>query len=138
MADLISQADIGELQRFAESRMRDSCVVARAVDGSGDLDPVTGLPAAGARVPVYDGRCRVHTGGAVSAGAQRQSGADTVVQVSSILHVPVGAPRLQVDDAVTVTTSENPSLSALSFVVSGVIPGSQMTAQRVQITAVID
>ena len=135
---MISPQDLAELQRFAESRMRDTCVVTRAVDGSGDLDPVTGLPAAGARSSVYEGPCRVHTGGAVSAGAQRQSGADVVVQVSSILHVPVRAPRLLVNDAVTVTASENPSLPSLSFVVSGVIPGSQMTAQRVQITAVID
>lgn len=138
MVSVIGQQTLGRLQRYAESRMRDTCVVSRAVDGSGDLDSVTGLPAAGSRSTVYSGPCRVHTGGAVSAGAQRQSGADTVVQVSSILHVPVGAPRVQVNDVVRVTASENPALPSMTFVVSGVIPGSQMTAQRVQVTTVID
>lgn len=135
---MIGQRELGRLQRLAEARMRDTCRATRAVAGSGDLDPVTGLPAAGARSTVYEGPCRVRTGGAVSAGAQRQSGADTVVQVSSVLHIPVAAPRLQVNDVVRIVASENPSLPALTFVVSGIIPGSQMTAQRVQVTAVID
>jgi hypothetical protein len=125
-------------QAIAESRMSDTCLVTRAVPGSGSLDPVTGLPTASARTTVYSGPCRLRTGGTVSAGAQRQSAGDVVTQVASVLSVPVDAARLLVEDRVVFTASSDPSLPALTFVVSGLVPGSQMTAQRVQVTAVID
>lgn len=125
-------------QAVAELRMTDTCRITR--DGSaptGDLDPTTGLPDATARATVYEGRCWVHTGGSVSAGSQRNAGADTVTQVASMLHLPIGAPVARVDDRVEILTSVNPSLLSV-YTVSGVVPGSQMTAQRVSVTAVID
>lgn len=129
---------LSRLQSVAESRMTDTCRVTRGSASEGDLDPVTGVPTAGARSTVYEGVCRVRTGGSVSAGSQRESAGDVVVQVASVLHLPIAAPRVIVDDHVEVLTSVNPSLPALAFTVSGLIPGSQMTAQRVQVTAVID
>ena len=125
------------LRAEAESRMRDTCRVTRAVSGTGDLDPDTGLPVANPRTVVYAGACRVRTGGSISAGSLRQSAADTVTQVTSVLSVPVSAPAVLVNDRVEITSSENPVLVRL-FTVSGLIPNSQSTAQRVQITAVID
>ena len=125
-----------DLQSEAESRMSDTCRVTRAVTGSPDLDPVTGLPTVPARTTVYEGVCRVRTGGAVSSGSQRESAGDTVTQVSSVLSVPITAARVLVDDRVEILTTVNPALNQ-AFTVSGLVPGSQMTAQRVQITAVI-
>lgn len=117
--------------------MTDTCRITRAVTGTGDLDPVTGLPTAGVRATVYQGQCRFRTGGSISAGSQRQVAGDTVTAVASILHLPIAAPAVKVNDLVQILSSVNPSLTHV-FTVSGLVPGSQMTAQRVQVTAVID
>lgn len=129
---------LAELQSEAESRMTDVCRATRTTTGGGSLDPVTGVPAADARAVVYQGKCRLRTGGSISAGSQRTSAGDVVVQVASILSLPIGAPRFLVNDRVEFMSSVNPNLPALVFTVSGLVPGSQMTAQRVEVTAVID
>lgn len=116
--------------------MTDQCRVTRTASSTGDVDPVTGLPAAGAKTVVYEGVCRVRTGGAISAGSQRDVAGDGVTQVSSVLHLPISAPQVMVDDRVEILSSVNPTLIR-RFTVSGLVPGSQMTAQRVQVTAVI-
>lgn len=141
----LTAGDLGELQAEAESRMTDVCRVSRPAPASGELDPVTGLPAAGARTVVYGpdvqphgGMCRVRTAGTVSSGMQRQSAGDVATLVTPILSVPVSAPRLVVNDRVEVVSSSNPGMAALVFTVSGLIPGSQVTSQRVAMTAVID
>lgn len=131
-------AALSTLQAEAESRMSDTCRITRSSLAGEDLDPVTWLPVAGARSVVYTGPCRLRTGGSVSAGSQRQSAGDTVTQVASVLSVPSSAGRVKVDDVVEMLSSVNPSLPQVLFTVSGLIPGSQMTAQRVQVTAVID
>lgn len=124
------------LQAVAVSRMTDQCRITRTASSTGDVDPVTGLPAAGTKTVVYEGACRVRTGGAISAGTQRDVAGDGVTQVSSVLHLPISAPQVMVDDRVEILSSVNPTLIR-RFVVSGLVPGSQMTAQRVQVTAVI-
>lgn len=118
--------------------MTDQCRITRAVPASGDLDPITGLPAATPRTTIYSGGCWVRTDGTVSNGSRRQSAGDVVTQLTSILHIPASAATLKVDDRVEILSSLDSSLLSLVFVVSGLIPGSQMTAQRVTITAVID
>jgi hypothetical protein len=139
------RAALARFQDEAESRMTDTCRVTRAVAGSGDIDPVTGLPVTGDSTVIYGptinphkGKSRLRTGGTVTAGALRQSAGDVATQVASVLSVPVSAPRLLVDDRVEILSSADPSLPALVFTISGLVPGSQMTAQRVQVTAVID
>lgn len=127
---------LSRLQSVAVSRMTDQCRVTRTASSTGDVDPVTGLPAAGTRTVVYEGACRVRTGGAISAGSQREVAGDGVTQVSSVLHLPISAPQVMVDDRVEILASVNPTLIS-RFTVSGLVPGSQMTAQRVQVTAVI-
>lgn len=129
-------AALTELQGEALSRMTDRCRITRTTDSSGDLDPVTGMPTAGARTVIYEGVCRFRTGGAISAGSQREVAGDGVTQVASVLHLPISAPQVKVDDRVEVLSSVNPTLVSL-FTASGLVPGSQMTAQRVQVTAVI-
>lgn len=116
--------------------MTDQCRITRTASSTGDVDPVTGLPAAGTKTVVYEGACRIRTGGAISAGSQRDVAGDVVTQVSSVLHLPISAPQVMVDDRVEILASVNPTLIR-RFVVSGLVPGSQMTAQRVQVTAVI-
>ena len=125
--------------------MVDVCRITRAAPSTGDVDPVTGLPGAGARTVIYGptvqphaGKCRIRTSGAVSAGIQRQSAGDVITALTSVLSIPISAPRIVVDDQVEILSSANPNLPALVFTVSGLIPGSQMTAQRVSMTAVID
>lgn len=118
--------------------MTDTCRITRAVTGTGVVDPVTGLVGTGTRTVVYEDICRLRTGGTVSAGQQRQSAGDTATQVVSILHLPIGAPTVVMDDQVEITSTLNPAIAGMKLTVSGLIPGSQMTAQRVQVTAVID
>lgn len=122
----------------AEFRMSDACRVTRSTDAGEDLDPVTWLHVTSDADLVYEGPCRLRTGGSVSAGSQREVAGDSVTQVNSVLSVPVGAARLMVNDRVEFTASVNPNILPLVFTVSGLVPGSQMTAQRVQVTAVID
>lgn len=118
--------------------MTDTCRITRAVPGTGVFNPVTGLYEPNPPDEVYVGVCRLRTGGTVSAGQQRQSAGDTVTQVVSILHLPMGAPTVRMNDRVEITSTLNPAVAGLVLTVSGLIPGSQMTAQRVQVTAVID
>jgi hypothetical protein len=58
--------------------------------------------------------------------------------LATILSVPASAARLVVDDRVEITASVNPTLVGSVWTVSGLVPSSHMTAQRVQVTAVID
>lgn len=118
--------------------MTDTCRITRAgAINDDEVDPVTGLPPSPTRATVYEGKCRLRTGGTISAGSLRQAGTDTVIQVASLLHLPIDAPAAKVDDRVEILSSVNPSMLPF-FTVSGIVPGSQMTAQRVQVTAVID
>lgn len=137
--------DLADLRAERESGMVDTCLITRAAPSTGDVDPVTGLPGGSARTVVYGpdsqphrGKCRVRTAGSVSAGMLRQSAGDMATIVTPILSIPVSAPRIQVDDRVEIVSSANPNLPALVFTVSGLIPGSQVTSQRVAMTAVID
>lgn len=118
--------------------MSDTCTVTRASSGSPTLDPVTGLPTAGARTAVYGGKCRVRSPGTISNGSRRDAGADQALLLATILSVPASAARLVVDDRVEITASVNPTLVGSVWTVSGLVPSSHMTAQRVQVTAVID
>lgn len=127
-----------QLQALAVSRMTDTCRITRAGAITGDdMDPVTGLPPSPTRTTVYEGKCRIRTGGTISAGSQRQVSGDTVTAVASLLHLPIDAPAAKVNDRVEILSSINPTLLSL-YTVSGIVPSSQMTAQRVQVTAVID
>jgi hypothetical protein len=132
-------ADLLYLQAEAESRMLDTCRITRAdPDADNAVDPVTGLPAAGTRTTVYEGKCRLRTPGTVSTGSTRQSAGDVITSVTPILSVPISAPAAWVDDRVEMLTSVNPAVVGLRLTVSGLVPSSQITAQRVSVTAVID
>ena len=125
-------------QAVAESLMTDTCRVTRQAAAGGSLDPVTGLPVSPAPTVVFEGRCRLRTPAVSSFGSARVAAGDQAVLVNPILSVPASAPPIRMDDRVEVLTSGTPALVGLVLAVSGLVPSSHMTAQRVQVTAVID
>jgi hypothetical protein len=138
-------ADLLTLQAEAESRMLDVCRITRSGAADDEIDPDTGLPGTGERAIIYgptvdphEGKCRLRTSGAVSSGSSRQSAGDVVLEVSPVLSLPISAPAVKPEDRVEMLSSVNPSVAGLVLTVSGLVPGSQMTAQRVSVTAVID
>lgn len=125
----------------AESLMTDACVVEREgpPDPGAVIDPTTGkFP----DVPfglVYSGVCGTNVQGTVMAGRARQSAGDEVTVLRSTMKVPASAPRLLVSDRVTFTASTyNPALVGVVFTVTGLLPGSHQTSQKVSIQSVVN
>jgi hypothetical protein len=125
----------------AESLMTDGCRVEREgpPDPGAVIDPVTGkFP----DVPfglVYLGAAQVQLQGTVLAGRARLSAGDEVTLLRSTLKVPALAARLLVNDRVTVTASTyNPALVGVVFMVTGLLPGSHQTSQKVSIQSVVN
>lgn len=125
----------------AESLMTDSCRVEREgpPDPGAVIDPTTGkFP----DVPfglVYLGVAQVQLQGTVLAGRARLSAGDEVTLLRSTLKVPALAARLLVNDRVTVTASTyNPALVGVVFTVTGLLPGSHQTSQKVSIQSVVN
>lgn len=120
--------------------MTDTCVVTRlgAPDPGAVIDPDTGkfpdIPVG----TIYSGECFTNVQGAVVSGRARRSAGDEAFILRSVLKLPADAPRLLVDDQVVFTASEfNPNLVGLVFHVTGLLPGSHQTAQRVSMQSVV-
>jgi hypothetical protein len=125
----------------AESLMTDSCRVEREgpPDPGAVIDPVTGLFPDVPFGLVYSGAAQVQLQGTVLAGRARLSAGDEVTLLRSTLKVPALAARLLVNDRVTVTASTyNPALVGVVFTVTGLLPGSHQTSQKVSIQSVVN
>lgn len=134
-------AELVELQAEAESMMTDTCIVTRAGDPSGspDLDPVTGMYPPTATQVVYQGKCSMRVPGSVSAGKTRPSAGDSAALLLTILGIPVSAPTLAVNDDVRLVASQhNPALVGLKYGVTGLLPSTFVTKQKVSVVAVVD
>lgn len=134
-------ADLIELRAEAESMMTDYCIVVRAGESTGTpvLDPATGLYPAVADDIIYTGPCLIRVPGTVSTGKSRPTSGDNATLQSSIFATPWNAPRLEIKDRVMFAASEfNPNLVGMVYTVTGLLPGSQPTKQRVTVEAVID
>ena len=134
-------ADLAEFQALAVSRMRDTCLVTRLSTTTSVLDPDTGLPATVAATTVYSGVCRLRMAAAVSGSASRSVAGDDVATSAPTLSVPVSAARLVPGDVVTITgvPEFDPAghlRLGLRLRVTGVVLGTDMTAQRVTVQAV--
>lgn len=138
-AALAAQAAQAQAARSFFGADADQILATRAGTATpGTPDPVTGLVPAPARTTVYQGPARLRTPGAVSAGRRQESAGDQATLLTTILSVPASAPRLAVNDRVEFLSSANSALVGMLFTVSGLIPSSHVSAQRVSVTAVID
>jgi Family of unknown function (DUF6093) len=123
----------------AESRMRDTCTVT-APGTSGELNAATGLPSHTAGAVIYAGKYRLRTPGTGSPSDRQVSG-DRVALSTPTAFFPVSAPPIPVGAIITCTAV--PADDAGGHLrlgrrvrVTGLILGTDMTAQRVQVEAV--
>lgn len=129
------------LQAEAESRMRDTCTVTVASTTQGTIDPDTGLETDADPTTLYTGKCRLRMAGTVSGSTTREVAGDRVSTSSPTFSVPVSAPRIPVGAVVTITAVpvDDPAghlRDGLRLRVSGLLIGTDMTAQRMQVEAV--
>jgi hypothetical protein len=118
----------------AESLMVDTVTITRA-DGPSTFDDALGTVTE-ATVEVYDGKARITQDRAVNendAGAGR-----TVETIRRELQIPIAAPRVEVDDIVTVTSSaHDPDLVGRVLRVAALHNKTHATARRVAIEEVV-
>lgn len=95
----------------AEDLMTDQCVVTRPGDTT--TDPDTGLPNTG-DTKVYEGRCKVQTGGGLASEQTEGSAAQAMGAVSLVwslyMHFPFGTGGLRAGYVAEITESANPLL----------------------------
>lgn len=106
----ISASFLAKARANAECLMTDRCVVTRP--GVTTTDPDTGLTTTG-KEKVYEGSCKVQTGGGLASEQTEGSAAQAMGAVSLVwslyIHFPFGT-SLRNGDLVTVTKSANPEL----------------------------
>lgn len=134
-------ADLAWFQGEAVSRMRDRCVATVPSSAPGTVDPGTGLETDAAGTPLYDGVCRLRMAGTISGSSSREVSGDRVSTSSPTLSVPVTAPRFPVGAIVKITgvPADDPAghlRLGLRLRVTGLVLGTDMTAQRVTVEAV--
>lgn len=107
----ISASFLSKARRDAEDLMTDQCVVTRPGDTT--TDPDTGLPDTG-KEQVYEGSCKVQTGGGLASEQTEGSAAQAMGAVSFVwslyVHFPYDTSGLRAGDVVEVTESANPLL----------------------------
>jgi hypothetical protein len=135
--------DLSFFQAEAESRMRDTCSVTLPASGPGTVDPGTGLESDLPGSLVYSGKCRLRMAGKVATSGTSSTpvAGDMVVTSTPMLHVPVSAPRLPVGAIVKMmgVPADDPAghlRLGLRLRVTGLVLGTDMTAQRVTVEAV--
>lgn len=125
-------------RRRAESLMTDTCTTVRPVAPTSlELDPVTLLPVTTAPTAIYVGPCRIRIRRVAASGGASSVGPDNPSVLDSAMSVPYSAPLHDVNDIVTLTASlEQPGMVGLRFRVTGILPNTQATAQRLMVEAV--
>lgn len=134
-------AELAMLQGEVESMMTDRCEITRAGTPTGPrvLDPATGLYPPVPRFPVYAGRCFVKVPAAGTKSKARDSAGDAATLLFGTLAVPVGAPRVLVNDQVNMISSRfNQSMVGIVFSVTDLLPTTRPTKQQVAISVVVD
>lgn len=121
--------------------MTDWAIVARPGEATGTpvLDPATGLYPEVQDELIYTGIASVRIPGTLSTGKLRPTAGDSAALLSAIFAIPWNAPRVQVGDKIMIAASAfNPNLVGLVYTATGMLPGSQVTKQKVTIEAVVD
>lgn len=107
----ISASFLSKARRDAEGLMTDLCTVTRP--GESTTDPDTGLPNTGTE-QVYQGKCKVQTGGGLASEQTEGSAAQNMGAVSLVwslyMHFPFGTDGLRAGDVAEITESANPLL----------------------------
>ena len=134
-------ADLAEFQVEAESRMRDTCSITVLSSVPGTIDPLTGLESVTDGAALYSGPCRLRMAGTVSGSTARDVAGDRVTTSTPTLSVPVSAPRVPVGAVAVITgvPADDPAghlRLGLRLRVTGLVLGTDMTAQRVTVEAV--
>lgn len=119
------------LRAEAESRMRETCLVRRPIGV--EPDPMTGADVpVFAPDPVYTGKARVKAENTQARAGE--SAGSTVVAQSPAVHIPWASAALLPGDVVDFAADTyTPRLQGLTFRVTGVHVGSDLTAQRVPV-----
>lgn len=116
-------------RRMAESRMTDSCTVAR--DGVAVWDEAAGEDVA-TPVVVFSGPCRVKSPTTAARGVE--AGSQLLVMSELEVHLPFAAEGVTVGDVVTITGSvTRPGMVGRRFRVVAPFDGSQTTALRFRV-----
>jgi|SRR5690554_3777870 len=122
-------------RRRAEALMVDQCTITRIVGEPGEVDPTTGKRVPPATATVYSGRCKVQTYEPHESKPESGEHVWTVQRYS--VHIPVGAPVVEVDDRIQITQSViAPHLVGRTYRVAGVHHKSMATARRLLVDEV--
>lgn len=132
---------LADFQALALSRMRDSCTITVPSTTAGTVDPVTGLETDAAGTLLYSGVCRLRMSGTVAGSSSRDVSGDRVSTSTPTLSVPVTAARVPVGAVVLITAvpADDPAghlRLGMRFRVTGLVLGTDMSAQRVTVEAV--
>lgn len=116
-------------RRAAERLMGDTVTIRRQTGTT--FDPSTGEETP-TFTTVYTGQAKLQ-----QRGLPRVTQADTetfeAVVATTMLHLPAATTGIEVDDQVTVDTSDNPSLAGRMFVVVGLPAKTHQTALRIEV-----
>jgi hypothetical protein len=132
---------MGRAADLAESRMRDTCTVTVPAIGGGTVDPGTGLETDAAGTLIYSGPFRLRMAGTISGSSSRDVAGDRVSTSSPTASFPLSAPRIPVSAIVVCTgvPADDPAghlRLGLRLRATGLVLGTDMTAQRVTVEAV--
>lgn len=120
----------------ASGLMVDTVEVTRVTGLPGEIDPVTGDREPAPTETIYGPDLQPHQGKAKVQTyepyeAARKSGEHVYTEQRYQLHLPVGAPQLQVGDTARVTASQHdPNLVGRTYRIAGLLHKSMATAQR--------
>lgn len=125
------QSALAQGRRAAESLMVDSCTVSR---GSGEpvFNPETGQYETSGST-VYDGKCRIQSGGTQASNPEAGGAVFTVERVE--LQLPFGTD-LEIGDTTLITGSVNPGLVGNRYRVTGLGEKTHATSSRYTVEVV--
>jgi hypothetical protein len=124
------------LQGQAESRMLNTCVITAPGTASPELDPDTWLPVVTPGGTLYNGPCRLRVPGGAATGQNRDVAQDRVYITQPVLSIPVSAQRVPSESIVVITGPADHMLVGRRYRVTGLVDGTEMTAQRMLVEGV--
>lgn len=130
----ILSGSIDRARAASESAMLDECRMKRPSSGTGTLDPDTGTLTPPAPEVLYEGRCRVSSGGETIDATPRVDAPGAPMR--ALLKLPAGAGEFRIGDVAELLTVRDPQAVAEGYLerswrVAGVPTGPWRTEQRV-------
>ena len=132
----LTDAELDSMRATADEALPDECTITRASATAATFDPVTGTYTSGTPTTVYAGPCRLRP---VGRSGRTEDQGDVLVAVERwTLTLPATVAALVVGDIVAITTSSDPHITARTFRVTTIGPGSWLIARRVTVEEVVD